>query len=205
MKRLALIFAAALLALPVAASAHTAVTTCGGSIELAKGSATVDIIRTDVDPDVLVYDDAPGNGVLAVEPGTYKAAWSDGYVVRGLIVTACAQSEPTPTPTPTPTPEPTPTPSPEATPTPTPCAFPHTPPEPCTTPVPEPTQPCEAGPPAFDCGPFDTPRPNPRPTPPETDTASSVPSAAEYVVFLLAAVAGGALLLTGMANRKRTR
>ena len=99
-------------------SAHNAIATCGGFLQLDFPSKTADIIRTSDDPDTLVYDNVNGGGKNAVIPGTYTVLWSDGYQIKNLAVAAC------PTPTPTATPVPTPTPTPVPTPTPTPVPTP---------------------------------------------------------------------------------
>jgi hypothetical protein len=124
---------------------HTATPTCGGTLHLDRGSRTADIIRTDTDPDQLVWDDVAGNGTYAVVPGIYRVRWSDGYVVSHLEVTQCEQAIPSPTATPKPT---TPRPQPSATSTPsapipsgTPTPSPVTTPSPTSSPTPKSTSP----------------------------------------------------------------
>ena len=84
-------------------TAHNAVATCGGFLQLDFPSKTADIIRTSDSADTLVWDNVNGGGKFAVTPGTYKVVWSDGYTKSNIVVAACATPTPTATPAPTPT------------------------------------------------------------------------------------------------------
>jgi len=194
-------------------SAHNAIASCGGFLQLDWPSKTADIIRTSDDPDTLVYDNVNGGGKFAVTPGTYKVVWSDGYHKDNLVVAACPVPTPTTAPVPTPTTEPVPTPTTEPVPTPTtePVPTPTTEPvpTPTTEPVPTPTTPPVATP---------TPKPTPsgtnvaetgtpRITPPPTDglaadNGSSGPGTGLALVLVL--LAGSSLALLP-ATRRQTR
>jgi len=210
-------------------SAHNAIASCGGFLQLDWPSKTADIIRTSDDPDTLVYDNVNGGGKFAVTPGTYKVVWSDGYHKDNLVVAACPVPTPTTAPVPTPTTEPVPTPTTEPVPTPTtepvptpttePVPTPTTEPvpTPTTEPVPTPTTPPVATP---TTPPVATPTPKPTPsgtnvaetgtpriTPPPTDglaadNGSSGPGTGLALVLVL--LAGSSLALLP-ATRRQTR
>jgi hypothetical protein len=170
-------------------TAHNAVATCGGFLQLDYPSKTADIIRTSDDPDTLVYDNVNGGGKYAVIPGTYKVVWSDGYSKSNLLVEACPTPKPTPTPTPTPTQTPTlPPPPAPPNPTPTPTA---TPTEAVYTPTPTASATSEAA------------TGTPKVTPPPTDSGVTGSGPGAGFGVILFAIAAVITIIAAVPSRRR--